>query len=84
MSEDYVRKKGLNVGGLCEEKGAQCGRIMRGKGGSMWADYARKRGLNVGGLCDEKGAQCGRIMRGKGGSMWVQLKRFDKEKGGGS
>ena len=80
MSEDYARKMGLNVGGLREENGAQCRRITRGKGGSMWEDYATKRGsmsedyamkrvLNVGGLCDDKGAECGRIMRGKGGTV---------------
>ena len=66
MSEDYAMKRVLNVGGLCDDKGAECGRIMRGKGGTVCEDYATKRGLNVGGLCDENGAQYGRVMRGKG------------------
>ena len=43
MSEDYAMKRVLNVGGLCDDKGAECGRIMRGKGGTVCEDYATKR-----------------------------------------
>ena len=49
MSEDNARKRRLNVGGLCEEKGTQCRKIMRRKGDSMSEDYATNRGLNVAG-----------------------------------